>query len=98
MKHFHMALWVQQQVGLLQPDKTRPLTGTQAKSEADFTMPKLYEGMSVLHARFGEGKVSKVFVNEKKLTVKFDVGEKTFIIDEKSDMNAFKRGYLKVKE
>ena len=85
-------------VSPITPDKTRPITGTQTKPEADFTMPKLYEGMSVFHARFGEGKVSKVFVNEKKLTVKFDVGEKTFIIDEKSDMNAFKRGYLKVKE
>ena len=80
------------------PDKTRPITYTQAKPKEDFVMPKLYEGMIVLHARFGEGTVSKVFVNEKKLTVKFAVGEKTFITDEKSDMNAFKRGYLRLKD
>ena len=61
-------------------------------------MPKLYEGMAVLHGKFGEGTIEKVFVNEKKVTVKFAVGEKTFITDEKSDMNAFKKGFLKVKE
>ena len=80
------------------PDKTRPITNTQAKPKEYFVMPKLYEGMVVLHGKFGEGTVSKVFVNEKKVTVKFEVGEKTFITDEKSDMNAFKKGFLKVKE
>lgn len=80
------------------PDKTRPITNTQAKPKEDFVMPKLYEGMAVLHGKFGEGTISKVFVNEKKVTVKFEVGEKTFITDEKSDMNAFKKGFLKVKE
>ena len=80
------------------PDKTRPITGTQAKPKEDFVMPKLYEGMVVLHGKFGEGTIEKVFVNEKKVTVKFAVGEKTFITDEKSDMNAFKKGFLKVKE
>ena len=80
------------------PDKTRPITNTQAKPKEDFVMPKLYEGMAVLHGKFGEGTIEKVFVNEKKVTVKFAVGEKTFITDEKSDMNAFKKGFLKVKE
>lgn len=80
------------------PDKTRPITGTQAKPKEDFVMPKLYAGMMVLHGKFGEGTIEKVFVNEKKVTVKFAVGEKTFITDEKSDMNAFKKGFLKVKE
>lgn len=80
------------------PDKTRPITNTQAKPKEDFVMPKLYEGMAVLHGKFGEGTIEKVFVNEKKITVKFAVGEKTFITDEKSDMNAFKKGFLKVKE
>ena len=61
-------------------------------------MPKLYEGMKVLHGKFGKGTVQKVFVNEKKVTVSFSVGEKMFITDEKSDINAFKKGFLKIKE
>lgn len=79
-------------------DKTKTITPATATKKEDFVMPKLYEGLKVSHARFGEGTVQKVFVNEKKVTIKFEVGEKTFIIDEKSDMNAFKKGFLKVKE
>ena len=79
-------------------DKTKTITPATATKKEDFVMPKLYEGLKVSHARFGEGAVQKVFVNEKKVTIKFEVGEKTFIIDEKSDMNAFKKGFLKVKE
>ena len=85
-------------VSPITPDKTKPITPALATKKEDFVMPKLYEGLKVSHARFGEGTVQKVFVNEKKVTVKFEVGEKTFIIDEKSDMNAFKKGFLKVKE
>ena len=64
----------------------------------EFVMPKLYEGMKVIHGKFGEGTIRKVFVNEKKINVSFAVGEKAFITDEKSDMNAFKKGFLKVKK
>ena len=71
--------------------------GKSVKEEA-FVMPKIEEGMTLLHIKFGEGIVEKVFVNEKKVSVKFSVGEKTFVIDEKSEMNAFKKGFLKVKE
>ena len=80
------------------PDKTRPIGSTQTKPEDKFVMPKLYEGMKVLHGKFGKGTVQKVFVNEKKVTVSFSVGEKMFITDEKSDINAFKKGFLKIKE
>ena len=79
------------------PEKTRAITNKQEKLEDDFVMPVISEGMIVLHARFGEGKIQKIFVNEKKVTVKFEEGEKTFVIDEKSPMNAFKKGYLKIK-
>ena len=78
------------------PAKTKPIGGTPAAKE-EFVMPKIYEGMKVIHGKFGEGTIQKVFVNEKKVTVSFAVGEKTFITDEKSDMNAFKKGFLKVK-
>ncbi len=81
----------------INPDKTRPVINTQAKPQEKFVMPKISEGMVVLHGKFGEGVIQKVFVNEKKVTVKFSVGEKTFITDEKSDMNAFRKGFLKVK-
>ncbi len=77
-------------------DQTRPVSNTPPKEE--FVMPKLYEGMKVLHGKFGEGTIQKIFVSEKKVTVSFAVGEKTFITDEKSDMNAFMKGFLKVRE
>lgn len=70
----------------------------QAKPKEEFVMPKLLEGMKVIHNKFGEGTIQKIFVNEKKINVSFAVGEKTFITDEKSDMNAFKKGFLKVNE
>lgn len=69
-----------------------------AEKKEDFVMPTIYEGMVVLHKAFGEGAITKVFVNDKKITVAFAAGEKTFITDEKSDMNAFKKGFLKIKE
>ncbi len=84
-------------VSPIMPDKTKPIGGTPTAKE-EFVMPKIYEGMKVIHGKFGEGTIQKVFVNEKKVTVSFEVGEKTFITDEKSDMNAFKKGFLKVKE
>ena len=84
-------------VSPITPDKTKPVGATPASKE-EFVMPKIYEGMKVIHGKFGEGTIQKVFVNEKKVTVSFAVGEKTFITDEKSDMNAFKKGFLKVKE
>ena len=84
-------------VSPITPDKTKPISGTPT-AKGEFVMPKIYEGMKVIHGKFGEGTIQKVFVNEKKVTVSFEVGEKTFITDEKSDMNAFKKGFLKVKE
>ena len=87
----------QQGTSPITPDKTKPVGNVLAAKE-EFVMPKLYEGLKVMHGKFGEGTVQKVFVNEKKVTVSFAVGEKTFITDEKSDMNAFKKGFLKVKK
>ena len=69
-----------------------------AEKKEEFVMPTLTEGMIVIHGKFGEGTIEKVFVSEKKINVKFAVGEKTFITDEKSDMNAFKKGFLKLKQ
>lgn len=60
--------------------------------------PKLYAGMKVEHKKFGVGTVRKVFVNEKKITVSFPAGEKTFVTDENSRDNAFKNGFLKLAE
>ena len=73
-------------------------TTSTASSKNDFVMPQLYEGMTVIHGRFGEGTVQKVFISEKKITVDFQIGEKTFVTDENSEMNAFRLGFLKVKE
>ncbi len=68
-----------------------------AEKGEEFVMPTLIEGMIVIHSKFGEGAVKRVFVREKKVNIKFSVGEKTFITDEKSDLNAFKKGFLKLK-
>jgi len=75
---------------------TPAITKPAEKKEA-FVMPTITEGMVVIHKAFGEGTISKVFVNDKKVTVTFAVGEKTFVTDEKSDMNAFKKGFLTIK-
>ncbi len=78
------------------------LTGNKAKpgsgAKEEFVMPKITAEMTVIHDKFGEGKVTKLSVNEKKVTVRFAAGEKIFITDEKSDMNAFKNGFLKINE
>ena len=87
----------QQGTSPLTPAKTKPIGGIPVAKE-EFVMPNIYEGMKVIHGKFGEGTIQKVFVNEKKITVSFEVGEKTFITDEKNEMNAFKKGFLKVVE
>ena len=74
------------------------LAAKPVEKKEDFVMPTIAEGMTVIHGKFGDGTIKKVFVSEKKINVKFAVGEKTFITDEKSDMNAFKKGFLKIKE
>ncbi len=80
------------------PGKTAPAGGASAQKKADFVMPKLFVGMKVSHGKFGEGVIEKIFVNEKKVTVSFTGGKKDFITDEKSDSNAFRKGFLKVSE
>lgn len=77
--------------------KPAPAAKTPSQKEDDFVMPTLSEGMTVVHRKFGEGVVRKVFQNEKKITVSFSIGEKTFVTDEKSADNAFKKGFLKAK-
>lgn len=64
----------------------------------DFVMPKICEGMAVIHKSFGKGIISKMFVKDKKITVSFNSGEKTFIVEEKNEKNAFKNGFLKIEE
>ena len=77
---------------------TIPSSAKPAEKKDSFAMPHIAEGMKVIHGSFGEGTISKIFVNDKKISVAFDKGEKTFVIDERSDMNAFRKGYLKLKE
>lgn len=74
-----------------------PVQAKPAVKQDDFVMPALSEGMAVVHKAFGEGTITKVYVNDKKITVAFKGGEKLFVTDEKSPVNAFKLGFLKVK-
>lgn len=71
--------------------------GTQKKEDEVFPMPKLYKGMLVTHRRFGEGTVRNILDGGKKVVVRFASGEKTFVTDEKDKMNAFTKGFLRVK-
>lgn len=77
---------------------TKSASTTVTKPSDDFVMPELAEGMSVVHGKFGNGTIVKVFANAKKITVKFSIGEKDFVTDVQSDMNAFRRGFLKIHE
>ena len=74
-----------------------PVKGTQKKEDEIFPMPKLYKGMLVTHRRFGEGTVRNIFDGEKKVVVQFASGEKVFVTDEQNKMNAFTKGFLRVK-
>lgn len=75
-----------------------PVTVVKApEKKVDFVMPALSEGMKVVHGKFGEGTIIKVLANAKKITVSFAEGEKDFVTDEKSPVNALKNGFLKVK-
>ncbi len=52
--------------------------------------PVVVVGMSVAHAKYGEGKIIKV--DEKYISVAFSIGEKPFVVPD-----SFEQGYLKVK-
>ena len=67
------------------------------KEDEVFPMPKLYKGMPVTHRRFGEGTVQSILDGEKKVVVQFASGEKVFVTDEQNKMNAFTKGFLRVK-
>ena len=74
-----------------------PVKDTPKKEDEVFPMPKLYKGMLVTHRRFGEGTVRSILDGEKKVVVQFASGEKVFITDEQNKMNAFMKGFLRVK-
>lgn len=42
--------------------------------------------------------IEKIMAGEKKINVRFSSGIKMFITDENSQMNAFKKEFLKIKE
>ncbi|MBQ6263970.1 MAG: GIY-YIG nuclease family protein [Clostridia bacterium] len=62
-----------------------------------YEMPEISEGMAVVHAKFGEGVITKLDKAQKKIDVKFASGEKTFVVMPGNEYNAFERGFLKVK-
>ena len=79
------------------PAKVKPISPKpEQKDEEEFVMPELHEGMTVTHTRFGEGTIVRIYGGEKKINVKFAVGEKTFVIDPDNKNNAFRNGFLKV--
>ena len=84
------------------PAPAQPAPKPAEKTDA-FVMPELHEGMRVMHKSFGEGTIEKIFTQTfgkgKRINVKFIAkGEKTFVVDKDSDLNAFKNGLLTVVE
>ena len=82
-------------------ETTKPVSANkpaEKKSEDGFAMPKLEEGLHVIHRKFGEGVITKVHMNDRKINVSFKDGEKSFITDEKSKDNVFRTGFLKMKD
>ena len=76
----------------------KPAVKPQEPPKEAFVMPKIHEGMAVIHKVFGEGTITKIHVSENKINVNFvKGGEKTMVIDPNSPYNAFKMGVLKIK-
>lgn len=76
----------------------KPTVKPQEPPKEAFVMPKIHEGMAVVHKVFGEGTITKIHVSENKINVDFvKGGEKTMVIDPNSPYNAFKMGVLKIK-
>ena len=78
--------------------RTQNSNSNQKQSEVKFEMPKLHEGQTVVHKKFGEGTILKFDKAKTKIKVRFRSGEKDFVISPKDEFNAFRRGFLKVKK
>ena len=78
--------------------RTQNSNSSQKQSEVKFEMPKLHEGQTVVHKKFGEGTILKFDKAKTKIKVRFRSGEKDFVISPKDEFNAFRRGFLKVKK
>lgn len=67
-----------------------PTVSAIQKPKEDIQIPKITVGDIVSHRAFGNGTVSFMDKAQKKIRVKFNMGEKTFIFPD-----AFIQGYLK---
>ena len=61
--------------------------------QSEYIPPEVKDGDAVIHSKFGEGSVIKIDKLQKFIHVKFAEGDKKFIFPD-----AFKNGFLKVKE
>ncbi len=55
-----------------------------------FSVPDVFVGMSVTHAKYGEGRIAKI--DERYIFVTFSIGEKPFVVPD-----SFAQGFLKAK-
>ena len=65
----------------------------QPVKKEEIVVPDVQDGSKVLHKSFGEGTVTKIDKAKKHIRVTFSSGEKSFIFPD-----AFKQGFLKIKE
>ena len=60
-------------------------------------MSKVVVGAAVKHSKFGDGTIVSIDQKRTKARVKFALGEKTFIIEDGNQYNAFANGLMKLK-
>lgn len=78
------------------PKAKATLAPTPTDEKPDFDYSRVVKGANVKHKTFGIGTITSVDKAEKKIRVQFAAGEKQFIIDPKSNYNAFVNGYLEL--
>ena len=72
-------------------EKTSPTPSATSKPLPDsIPVPKVFVGMAVTHAKYGEGKIAKI--DGRYISVTFSVGEKPFVVPD-----SFEQGFLKAK-
>lgn len=66
------------------------------KPQDDYVMPAIEKGMKVSHGKYGEGIITDVSNDKAQIIVSFAECERKFCSDKDNEMNAFRKGFLKI--
>ena len=69
-----------------------PVVHPSAPEKPSVDLSAISRGVAVVHAKFGEGKITRVDTARRRLSVAFSVGEKVFVMPD-----AFVMGFLTIK-